>query len=1053
MKRLEVILVSFLVIVVIGFAQAATIDLTAPNGGEAWPGGSSQSITWNTSGPGVDHIRLLYSTDGGSTYPNIINTGTDNDGIYEWTIPGINSSTVRVKAMAEDISNTVLAEDASNGNFTIDSIAPSIVSSVPLPGATDVPLEIDFSVTFSERMNETSVFNSLLELKDMNSDATISNTSLQNLVGMGSVSASFNSSGDFLSITSTTELEPSTTYQITITTLTATDIAGNLLDTADTQFVFRTVGYTFHVDDDAAPGGDGSPERPFQRIQYGIDAASDGDTVLVADGIYMGSDNVNLDFEGRVITVKSENGPENCIIDCENVDDTRGFHFHSGETSDSIVDGFTIRNGKAVRGGGILCDDGSFPTIANNIITGNSADSGGGIHCDGASSPTIMSNTITGNSANSGGAILCSWNSSAMIMDNTITANSANRGGGIVCSDSSPAIRNNIITNNSANIYGGGIVSLSNSSPTIANNIVSGNWAIGDGGAIYFYGSGSSIITNNTITGNSAVNGGGLFCSSGSSPAITDTILWNNSPQEIYFNASLDPNTVTISYSDVQGGLVGIVTNSNGTVNWLNGNMDMDPLFVNAANGDYHLFDNSPCIGAGIMTVGVPNTDIEGNPRPNPAGSNPDMGAYENSLAEPLPYMFQREMGEGWNLVSTPYQPFHDTIDVALQSIAGLYNSVWRWVADPAYLHGGYWMLYDPAAPLISDLGTFDAGNGYWIDMKDSAVLILSSEGASDEPIQLKQGWNLTGYNSTVEQSVEEALSSIAGHFDSVWTWIPDLAYATGGYWMLYDPEKPLISDLKTLKPGMGLWMDAIDDWEWSINGGGQPAPILGHGDAGTRGRGDMVSSHRPDMPYIIWGSVQVDGVMMKKGTTRRAPTVVLKVDNEVQASCPLGAVGEHGDLYKLEVPVTTGRRLKPATPGSSAQAELYVQIHDTLVKAAPVPLGRPGQIIRFDLSVQLPPKVSLLHQNYPNPFNPDTWIPYQLEEDTHVVIRIYTSTGQLMRTLDLGYKPAGFYTDKEKAAYWDGKNEAGEHVASGVYFYNVKAGDFTATRKMIIMK
>jgi hypothetical protein len=98
-------------------------------------------------------------------------------------------------------------------------------------------------------------------------------------------------------------------------------------------------------------------------------------------------------------------------------------------------------------------------------------------------------------------------------------------------------------------------------------------------------------------------------------------------------------------------------------------------------------------------------------------------------------------------------------------------------------------------------------------------------------------------------------------------------------------------------------------------------------------------------------------------------------------------------------------------------------------------------------------PEQTALLQNYPNPFNPDTWIPYQLREDSDVVIKIYTSTGQLVRTLNLGHKSAGIYTSKEKAAYWDGKNEEGERTASGIYFYNIQAGDFTSTKKMTIVE
>ena len=91
--------------------------------------------------------------------------------------------------------------------------------------------------------------------------------------------------------------------------------------------------------------------------------------------------------------------------------------------------------------------------------------------------------------------------------------------------------------------------------------------------------------------------------------------------------------------------------------------------------------------------------------------------------------------------------------------------------------------------------------------------------------------------------------------------------------------------------------------------------------------------------------------------------------------------------------------------------------------------------------------------QNYPNPFNPETWMPYQLWEDADVSISIYDTTGQLIRALNLGYKSAGLYADRGKAAYWDGVNEAGEQVASGVYFYAIRAGDVTARRKMLMVR
>ena len=110
---------------------------------------------------------------------------------------------------------------------------------------------------------------------------------------------------------------------------------------------------------------------------------------------------------------------------------------------------------------------------------------------------------------------------------------------------------------------------------------------------------------------------------------------------------------------------------------------------------------------------------------------------------------------------------------------------------------------------------------------------------------------------------------------------------------------------------------------------------------------------------------------------------------------------------------------------------------------------------IRFleALLAALTPKKTTLLANYPNPFNPETWIPYQLAEPTDVSISIYAADGRLVRTLALGHKPVGIYESRSRAASWDGRNAVGEPVASGVYFYTLTAGDFTATRKMLITK
>ena len=108
--------------------------------------------------------------------------------------------------------------------------------------------------------------------------------------------------------------------------------------------------------------------------------------------------------------------------------------------------------------------------------------------------------------------------------------------------------------------------------------------------------------------------------------------------------------------------------------------------------------------------------------------------------------------------------------------------------------------------------------------------------------------------------------------------------------------------------------------------------------------------------------------------------------------------------------------------------------------------------VIEQLLTLFTPEKTALL-ANYPNPFNPETWIPYQLSKPAAVMITIYAANGRTIRQLALGHQPAGMYQSRSRAAYWDGRNAVGEPVASGVYFYTLTAGEFSATRKMLIRK
>ncbi|MGA1842273.1 MAG: FG-GAP-like repeat-containing protein [bacterium] len=410
---------------------------------------------------------------------------------------------------------------------------------------------------------------------------------------------------------------------------------------------------------------------PGESIQEAINNAKSGDSIIVHPGTY----SENIHFSGLSITVRSLNPSDPDVVSVTVIDGKQAgsvVTFGAETECHSVLNGLTLKNGKAVNGGGIYCSKSSSPKIINCIIEKNvgttdgggiycdeysspfisgcrivgnavpafntgqiSSDSqikhGGGIHCRDYSSPSIINCHILDNTAAShGGGIYCRPDSSVSITQSHFEGNLAYRGGGISFWRCSPKIINCDFTKNSTSGHNGGGAGIYSyhSSPTIINSVIWANTAYSSTG--YALGAGircsccTPTITNCTIVGNSAsyTGTGGALYLWGTTAVINNSIIWDNFPAQ-----DGESESMTITYSDVEGGYPGI------------GNINADPLFINQNEGDLHLQAGSPCIDSGT-NVGAPADDKDGLVRPQDGDGDGlgvcDMGAYE-AYAEQAP--------------------------------------------------------------------------------------------------------------------------------------------------------------------------------------------------------------------------------------------------------------------------------------------------------------------------------------------------------------------------------------------------------------------------------
>jgi predicted outer membrane repeat protein len=751
----------------------------------------------------------------------------------------------------------------------------------------------------------------------------------------------------------------------------------------------------------------------------------------------------------------------------------------------------------------VLTIDNSSPFIADSLVANNS---NYGISITNGS--PVIKNCQIKNHSNSGIYYSGDGSTNPIIQNSTISGNSVwdafGSGGGIYASGTI-TVQNSTISGNSAYWYGGGIY-LYSGTLTIQNSTISGNYTLEAGGGIYLY-SGTLTIQNSTISGNTGDFGGGGICATGIITIYNSTIsgnsisagagggIWamgiitltiqnstisgNSAMDGVWAGGGIDATggTITIQNSTISGNeLAGIAISAGGGISaygtvTIEGNTFID----NSANNDggavavggtvtlkNNVFKNNSAPSGGALyatgTVTIQGNTITENTAPTSFGgvvrlenlkassvvggtscndanlikdNNGDAVYISGSLAFNYNDVYNNTGFELINGSSTTINASNCYWGTTNEAV--IKEEIWDGLDNPAL---GL-VTYKPflTTPCKSDDTT-----------PPSAVTNLSIYSVKSDSVTLN--WTAPGDDGDIgtaaQYDIRYSTSEITEeNWDSAMQCTGEPAPKPAG-----EPETFTVTDLS---PDTTYYFalktaDEVPNWSGlsnvvSCKTTAKTGDVSGDGnitafDASLilRVVVGILNLNEPEYPYLTLEVADVSG----NGT-------VSALDAALVLQYTVGLI------TKFPVEITS-----TAAPTLSVKSEKETLMEGiTRLEATELNSEQRKVLEQLKLLVfkQLMPKRTVLLQNYPNPFNPETWIPFKLAEGGKATITIYNQNGQLVRTLSLGYVPAGVYQTKTKAAYWNGRNESGELVASGVYFYNLQSGKFKATRKMVILK
>jgi len=763
--------------------------------------------------------------------------------------------------------------------------------------------------------------------------------------------------------------------------------------------------------------GDGSQNSPFRTIQRGLSASYNGDTVLVGNGTYyenvvFGGKNVVL--ASHLIFSRDTMDVINTIIDGGATAHT--VYFDDYEDSTAVLMGFTIRNGFDDCGGGIRCFRAS-PTLRNNIIWGNHAEYGAGIDC---------------------------MESNAIIEYNIIRENIAEEwGGAITCHSSNTRIRGNTVINNSGGILWAGGINIAYGSSTIENNIIAFNTAR-YGAGIYCGPNSNTMIRNNVVSGNMASSaGGGIRVDSYLSPRalVENTIIWGNQAAD---SAQLS-GAPDVRYCDIEGGWPGMQ------------NISVDPLFRDFAAGDFHLAStacgdsaDSPCIDTGHYDT---FDDSLGCDR-GLGTSLADMGAFGGGGA--------REHGGRIIYVPADYQTIQDAIhnsyggDTVLVE-PGVYYENLNFEGQRITLASRYLLSGDSAHIANTILDGSGMGSVIVFDHTESAASVL-------------YGFTIRNGESEKGGGIRCRLASPSISHNIV---TQNHATSGGGYYCVSGSpclKHNLFLDNRA-NFGGGVYCDSTEQLIDSCVFMGNQA-VAGGGAIRVQSFGPtirgalIVDNHASEgggffalnsQPTILNNTLYSNFATQRGGGLYCYYNAYPQVRNTIfwNNEAPTG-----GEIYNASGhPSVTYCDIEGGWEGEGNidSDPFFCQpesLDFELAEDSPcLGSGFNGDIIgAFGIGceataiegelVQLPTKTQLF-SSYPNPFNSATTIPYSLSKSIAVTIEVFDILGRRIDVLVDRQQETGYH-----AVSWNGWDKS-----SGIYFYKIQAGDFTETKKMLLLK